>query len=99
MIDNIKIVHPRDMLDRTILVTGNGVTMYLPHVEGGLSVDCHPSEIIRLGENDNHIIDTEVPPSVGKADFPTVSLGMMEGVGKGVSDLLEEEVVILAVGD
>ena len=91
MIDDIKFVHPRDMLDRTILITGNDVTMCLSCVEGGVAVDHHPSEIIRLGENDNHIIDPEVPPSVcavygrcgAKADVPTVSLDMMEAVDKG----------------
>ena len=90
MIDDIKFVHPRDMLDRTILTTGNVVTMCLSHVKGGLAVDHHPGEIIRLGENDNHIIGSEVPPSVcavygrcgAKADVPTVSLDMMDAVDK-----------------
>ena len=91
MIDDIKFVHPRDMLERTILITGNDVTMCLSYVEGEVAVDHHPSQIISLSENDNHIIDPEVPPSVcavfgrcgAKADVPTVSLDMLEAVDKG----------------
>ncbi|MEK9724599.1 MAG: exopolyphosphatase, partial [Rhodospirillaceae bacterium] len=45
LIDDIKFVHPKDMQDGTILITGGDITTNLPYVEGvHLAFDHHLSE-------------------------------------------------------
>lgn len=42
IVDDIKFVHPKDMQDGTILITGNDITTNLPYVEGvHLAFDHH----------------------------------------------------------
>jgi oligoribonuclease NrnB/cAMP/cGMP phosphodiesterase (DHH superfamily) len=61
MIDDIKFVHPKDMQDGKIEITGRDITTNLPYVEGAhLVFDHHLSETIRnKGKKDNHIIDAD----------------------------------------
>jgi hypothetical protein len=48
LIDDIKFVHPKDMQDGTILISGTDITTNLPYVEGvHLAFDHHSSEISR----------------------------------------------------
>ena len=64
LIDDIKFVHPKDMQDGTILISGTDITTNLPYVEGvHLSFDHHSSEVSRAGgkQPDNHIIDPDGP--------------------------------------
>ena len=64
MIDDIKFVHPKDMQDGTILISGTDITTNLPYVKGvHLAFDHHSSEVSRAGgeQPDNHIIDPEAP--------------------------------------
>ena len=63
LINDIKFVHPKDMQDGTILVSGDDITTNLPYVPGvRLAFDHHLSETIRIGEKpDNHIIDPNAP--------------------------------------
>jgi len=63
MIDEIKFVHPKDMQDGKIEITGRDITTNLPYVEGVyLAFDHHLSETIRLnGQADNHVIDPNAP--------------------------------------
>ncbi len=63
MIDDIKFVHPKDMQDGKIEITGKDITTNLPYVDGVyLAFDHHLSETIRLnGQADNHIIDPNAP--------------------------------------
>ncbi len=94
MIDDIKFVHPKDMQDGTILITGTDITTNVPYVDGvHLAFDHHHSETIRVGQKDNHIIDPNAPSAArvvydhygGKSAFPRVSEAMMEAVDKGDS--------------
>ena len=94
LVDDIKFVHPKDMQDGTILISGNDITTNLPYVEGvHLAFDHHASEVSRVGEKDNHIIISEAPSAArvvydyygGKEAFPRVSDEMMEAVDKGDS--------------
>lgn len=103
MIDDIKFVHPKDMQDGTILITGGDITTNLPYVEGvHIAFDHHHSETIRVGEQDNHIIDPDAPSAArvvydyygGKEAFPTVSVDMMEAVDKGDAAMFSKEEVI-----
>jgi len=103
LIDDIKFVHPKDMQDGTILITGGDITTNLPYVEGvHLAFDHHLSETIRVGAKDNHIIDPEAPSAArvvydyygGKEAFAKVSNDMMEAVDKGDSAQFSREEVL-----
>ena len=103
LIDDIKFVHPKDMQDGTILITGGDITTNLPYVEGvHLAFDHHLSETIRVGEKDNHIISPEAPSAArvvydyygGKEAFGNVSDDMMEAVDKGDSAQFSREEVL-----
>lgn len=103
LIDDIKFVHPKDMQDGTILITGTDITTNLPYVEGvHLAFDHHHSETIRVGAKDNHIIDPNAPSAArvvydhygGKSAFPNVSEAMMEAVDKGDSAQFSKEEIL-----
>ncbi|MBT3012682.1 MAG: exopolyphosphatase [Candidatus Thiodiazotropha sp. (ex Lucina aurantia)] len=92
IIEDIKFVHPKDMQDGKIDISGSDVTTNLPFVEGvHLAFDHHSSEIIRNEQRDNHIIDPEAPSAArvvwrhygGHDVFPTKWDEMMEAVDKG----------------
>ncbi|MDD3481657.1 exopolyphosphatase [Azovibrio restrictus] len=95
LIDDIKFVHPKDMQDGKIEITGRDITTNLPYVASAhLAFDHHLSETIRnTGERKNHIIDPEAPSAArvvydyygGKARFPEISDEMMEAVDKADS--------------
>ncbi|PKM76674.1 MAG: exopolyphosphatase [Firmicutes bacterium HGW-Firmicutes-15] len=95
LIDEIKFVHPKDMQDGKIEITGRDITTNLPYVEGvSLSFDHHESEIIRLnGPRDNNIIDPHAPSAArvvynyygGKKALPNISEEMMASVDKADS--------------
>lgn len=62
LIDDIKFVHPKDMQDGAIAISGQDITTNLPYVEGvHLAFDHHLSEAIRVGEKANHVLDPEAP--------------------------------------
>lgn len=93
LIDDIKFVHPKDMQDGKIDITGNDITTNLPYVEGvHLSFDHHLSETIRVqGKKENHIINPDAPSAArvvynyygGQEKFPNISVDMMSAVDKG----------------
>ncbi len=95
LIDDIKFVHPKDMQDGKIEITGRDITTNLPYVASAhLAFDHHLSETIRnTGERKNHIIDPEAPSAArvvydyygGKARFREISDEMMEAVDKADS--------------
>ena len=92
LIDDIKFVHPKDMQDGKIDITGRDITTNLPYVAAAhLAFDHHLSETIRnTGERKNHIIEPDAPSAArvvynyygGKAAFPNVAVDMMEAVDK-----------------
>ncbi len=104
MIDDIKFVHPKDMQDGTILISGSDITTNLPYVEGvHLAFDHHSSEVSRVGgDPDNHIIDPEAPSAArvvydhygGKEKFPNVSDDMMDAVDQGDSAQYSEDEIL-----
>jgi nanoRNase/pAp phosphatase (c-di-AMP/oligoRNAs hydrolase) len=95
MIDDIKFVHPKDMQDGKINITGKDITTNLPYVDGvHLAFDHHSSETIRLGElKNNHIIDADAASAArvvhdyygGNDKFPSAWNEMMAAVDKGDS--------------
>jgi nanoRNase/pAp phosphatase (c-di-AMP/oligoRNAs hydrolase) len=109
MIDDIKFVHPKDMQDGTILISGTDITTNLPYVDGvHLAFDHHSSEVSRADGKtpENHIIDPEAPSAVrvvydhygGKDKFPSISDDMMDAVDKGVSAQFSEDEILNADG-
>lgn len=95
MIDDIKFVHPKDMQDGTILISGNDITTNLPYVQGvHLAFDHHLSETLRMDDKpENHVIDPEAPSAArvvydhygGKKAFPNITDEMMDAVDKSDS--------------
>ena len=91
LIDEIKFVHPKDMQDGKVPVTGRDISTNLPYVEGiGLAFDHHSSETVRVGKRDNHIIDPHAASAArvvydhfgGAERFPGVSEELMAAVDK-----------------
>ncbi len=95
LIDDILFVHPKDMQDGKVAITGRDITTNLPYVPAAhLAFDHHASETLRnTGERPNHIIDATAPSAArvvyrhygGKAAFPRISDDMMEAVDKADS--------------
>lgn len=107
LIDDIKFVHPKDMQDGKVAITGNDITTNLPYVEGvHLAFDHHLSETLRVGKRDNHIIDPDAPSAArvvynyygGKAKLPRISDAMMEAVDKGDSAQFTKDEVLNPTG-
>lgn len=104
LIDDIKFVHPKDMQDGKIEITGNDIVTNLPYVEASyLTFDHHLSETIRnTGQRDNHIIDPDAPSAArvvwdhygGLDTFPAQWTEMMEAVDKGDSAQFSLEEVL-----
>jgi len=108
MIGDIKFVHPKDMQDGVIDITGNDITTNLPYVDGVyLAFDHHLSETVRVkGKKENHIIDPEAPSAArvlydyygGKQKFPDISVEMIEAVDKGDSAQFTKEEILKPEG-
>jgi len=103
IIDDIKFVHPKDMQDGAIDVTGRDITTNLPYVEGVyLAFDHHLSETIRNEQRDNHIILPDAPSAArvvfdyygGEDKFGTVFEDMMEAVDKADAAQFSKEDVL-----
>lgn len=94
MIEEIKFVHPKDMQDGKIEITGSDITTNLPYVDGvHLAFDHHLSETERVGKKDNHIIIPTAPSAArvvyeyygARNAFPNVSDELMMAVDKADS--------------
>ncbi len=95
IIDDIKFVHPKDMQDGKVAITGNDITTNLPYVAAAhLAFDHHLSETVRnSGQATNHIIDADAPSAArvvydyygGAARFPGAWSDMMSAVDKSDS--------------
>ena len=95
LIDEIKFVHPKDMQDGTVPITGRDIITNLPYVPGcHLAFDHHSSEFVRnRGDISNHIIDPSAPSAArvvydyygGRSAFNRVSNELMVAVDKADS--------------
>lgn len=106
LIDDILFVHPKDMQDGTVEITGNDLTTNLPYDPRAHTVfDHHLSETTRTGPHDNHVIDASAPSAArvvwrhygGAAAFPGITEEMMTAVDKAdsaqyeLSDILDPQ--------
>jgi len=105
ILDEIKFVHPKDMQDGKIEISGDDITTNLPYVpQCHLAFDHHDSEILRVGAEkpDNWIIDADAPSAArvvythygAKARFPRITDELMEAVDKADSaDYVIEDIL------
>lgn len=108
LIDDIKFVHPKDMQDGKIDITGRDITTNLPYVPAAhIAFDHHASETIRnTGERKNHIIDPEAPSAArvvydyygGREAFPNIAVDMMDAVDKGDSAQFSRDEILNPTG-
>lgn len=108
LIDDILFVHPNDMQEGRVEVSGIDITTNLPYVPGVyMAFDHHESEIVRLGQKfDNHIIEGDAPSAArvvynyygGKEAFPNVDVDLMEAVDKADSAQFTMEEVLNPTG-
>lgn len=108
LIDEITFVHPKDMQDGKVPITGRDITTNLPYVPAAhLAFDHHESETIRnTGERPNHIISATAPSAArvvydhygGKTAFPRISDDMMAAVDKADSAQYNRDEVLNPTG-
>jgi nanoRNase/pAp phosphatase (c-di-AMP/oligoRNAs hydrolase) len=108
LIDDIKFVHPKDMQDGKVEITGRDITTNLPYVPGvHLAFDHHLSETFRNpGERPEHIIYPDAPSAArvvfehygGKNRFPAAFGEMMAAVDKGDSAQFTREEILDPTG-
>jgi nanoRNase/pAp phosphatase (c-di-AMP/oligoRNAs hydrolase) len=108
LIDDIKFVHPKDMQDGKVEITGRDITTNLPYVPGvHLAFDHHLSETFRNpGERPEHIIYPDAPSAArvvfehygGKNRFPAAFDEMMAAVDKGDAAQFSREEILDPTG-
>jgi nanoRNase/pAp phosphatase (c-di-AMP/oligoRNAs hydrolase) len=108
LIDDILFVHPKDMQDGKIAITGRDITTNLPYVAAAhLAFDHHSSETLRnSGRRENHVIDAHAPSAArvvydyygGTTAFPPAWNDMMAAVDKGDSARFSREEVLDPMG-
>jgi nanoRNase/pAp phosphatase (c-di-AMP/oligoRNAs hydrolase) len=103
LIDEITFVHPKDMQDGAIDISDRDITTNLPYVDGvHLSFDHHRSEVIRVGEKENNIIDANAPSAArvlydyygGHSAFANINVDLMAAVDAGDSAQFSLEQVL-----
>ena len=103
MIDDIVFAEPNDMQQGRVPVSDKDISANLPFVEGiHLCLDHHSSEIERVGEKDNLIIDADAPSAArvvyrhfgGKEAFPNISEDLLNAVDQADSAQYSEEDIL-----
>jgi len=105
IIDDILFVHPKDVQDGKISITGRDITTNLPYDSRCfLCFDHHASEVVRRGMDlpENQILDPDSPSASrvvydyygGRARFPRISEEMIAAVDKGVSARFTQDEIL-----
>jgi nanoRNase/pAp phosphatase (c-di-AMP/oligoRNAs hydrolase) len=104
LIDDILFVHPKDMQDGKVEVTGKDITANLPYVPGvHLAFDHHVSENLRLEEKPLNLVNDPEALSTagvvyrhfgGRAAFPDVPAEMIAAVDKADGGRFSREEVL-----
>ena len=105
IIDDILFVHPKDVQDGKISITGRDITTNLPYdARCFLCFDHHASEVVRRGMElpENQILDPDSPSASrvvynyygGRARFPKISEEMMAAVDKGDAARFTQEEIL-----
>lgn len=108
LIDEIKFVHPKDMQDGKIQLSGRDITTNLPYVPVvHMAFDHHRSETFRNQVNgENYVIDPDKPSAArvvydyygGAKTFPTISREMMYEVDKADAGRFSVEEILFPQG-
>ncbi|MBI1206339.1 MAG: exopolyphosphatase [Azospirillum sp.] len=107
LVDEIKFVHPKDMQDGKIEITADDITTNLPYVGAAhLVFDHHSSELERVGQRPNHIIDADAPSAArvvwrhfgGRERFPNIPDEMMQAVDQADSAQYEKADILAPDG-
>lgn len=109
LIDDIKFVHPKDMQDRKIEISGRDIITNLPYVPGcHLAFDHHSSEVARNAGSGwaNHVIDAAAPSAArvvynyfgGRGAFPNISDDLMRAVDQADSAQFTREEILAPQG-
>lgn len=108
MLDEILFVHPKDMQDGKIAVTGRDITTNVPYVSGvHLAFDHHLSETVRVKDRaTNHIIDPNAMSAArvvynhfgGAAKFRRVKEEMMAAVDKADAARFSKQEILEPTG-
>jgi nanoRNase/pAp phosphatase (c-di-AMP/oligoRNAs hydrolase) len=108
MIDEITFVHPKDVQDGTVEVTGRDILTNLPYAPAAHMVfDHHHSETLRnAGGAANHVIDADAPSAArviydhfgGPARFPHVAPDLMRAVDQADSAQYELDDILRPQG-
>ncbi len=94
LIDEITFVHPKDVQDGVVEVTGRDILTNLPYAPAAhLVFDHHHSETLRNELAPNHVIDASAPSAArvvydhfgGAERFPDISAELMEAVDQADS--------------
>ena len=104
LIDDILFVHPKDVQDGKVTVTGRDILTNLPYVPTAhLVIDHHASEETRVGSSaKNLVLDPDAPSAThvvfkhfgGAAAFPNVSKTLLAAVDKVDSAKFSKEDVL-----
>ena len=108
MVDDILFVHPKDVQDGKVDLSGRDITTNLPYdPRAHLVFDHHLSETVRNpGGLPNHVIDPSAPSAArvvydyfgGAARFPTVGLDLMTAVDQADSAQYSVEEILHPTG-
>src|SRR3954463_8171782 len=108
LIDDILFVHPKDVQDGKIEITGKDITTNLPYSPGArLVFDHHHSETVRNRDlAPNHIIDPAAPSAArvvfdhlgGSRKFPRISAELMRAVDQADSAQFSLDEVLAPTG-
>ena len=108
LVDDIKFVHPKDMQDGKVEISGSDITTNLPYVEGvHLAFDHHPSEQLRIqGTPDNWVMDAGALSTArvvydhfgGAERFPQFGGGIMPAVDNADAARFSQEEILQPTG-
>ncbi len=107
MVDSIEFAQPSDVQHGRVAVTANDITTNLPYSpEVHLCFDHHWSEMERVGQKSNFIIDPNAPSAArvvyeyygGEHRFPNISQDLMDAVDKADSAQFTESEVLAPEG-
>ncbi|WP_432485507.1 exopolyphosphatase [Kineococcus esterisolvens] len=103
LVDEITFVHPKDVQDGTVEITGRDVLTNLPFdARAHVVFDHHHSETLRGGGAANHVIDADAPSAArvvfdffgGAERFPRISDELMRAVDQADSAAYEVSEVL-----
>ncbi len=105
--DDVLFAEPREVQNGRVDIKEGDITTNPPFVDGvPLCFDHHLSETVRIGEQENHIIDPNAPSAArvvydyfgGEQAFPKISPEMMDAVDKADSAQYSEADILAPEG-